>query len=48
MMMDLKQTLKAGDRVPLKLTFEMPDKTRETLELNVEVRELTGAPKHNH
>lgn len=48
MMQDLKQTLKAGERVPLKLTFEMSDKTRETLELNVEVRELTGAPKHSH
>ena len=48
MMQDLKQTLKAGDRVPLKLTFEMADKTRETLELNVEVRDVTGAPRHNH
>jgi hypothetical protein len=46
MMMDLKQPLKAGDRVPLKLTFEMPDRTRETLDLTVEVRDVTGAPKH--
>jgi hypothetical protein len=48
MMLDLKQTLKAGDRVPLKLTFEMADKTRETLDLAVEVRDVTGAPKHGH
>jgi copper(I)-binding protein len=48
MMTDLKQTLKAGDRVPLKLTFEMADKTRETLDLTVEVRDVTGAPKHGH
>ena len=48
MMTDLKQTLKAGDRVPLKLTFEMADKSRETLDLTVEVRDVTGAPKHGH
>jgi len=48
MMMDLKQQLKAGDRVPLKLTFEMEDKTRETLDLTVEVRDVTGAPRHSH
>jgi len=46
--MDLKQQLKAGDRVPLKLTFEMEDKTRETLDLTVEVRDVTGAPRHGH
>lgn len=49
MMLDLKQQLKAGDRVPLKLTFEMADKSRETLDLTVEVRDLTGAQhKGNH
>ena len=48
MMQELRQQLKAGDRAPLKLTFEMADKTRETLELNVEVRDVTGAPKHSH
>jgi len=48
MMMDLKQQLKAGDRVPLKLTFEMADRKRETLDLSVEVRDVTGAPKHGH
>ena len=48
MMMDLRQQLKAGERVSLKLTFEMADKTRETLDLSVEVRDVTGAPKHGH
>jgi periplasmic copper chaperone A len=48
MMQELRQQMKAGDRAPLKLTFEMADKTRETLELNVEVRDVTGAPKHSH
>jgi copper(I)-binding protein len=48
MMQELRQQLKAGDRAPLKLTFEMADKTRETLELNLEVRDVTGAPKHSH
>jgi copper(I)-binding protein len=48
MLMDLKQTLKAGDRVPLKLTFEMADKKRETVDLSVEVRAVTGEKKHGH
>ena len=46
MMLDLRQQLKPGDRVPLKLTFEMADKVRQTLDLSVEVRDVTGAPKH--
>jgi len=48
MLMDLKQQLKAGDHVPLKLTFEMADKKRETVELSVEVREVTGEKKQGH
>lgn len=48
MLMDLKQTLKAGDRVPLKLTFELAGGKRETIELEVEVRPLTGEPKRSH
>ena len=42
MMMGLKQQVKPGDRVPLTLTFEMPDKKRESLALSVEVRDLAG------
>jgi copper(I)-binding protein len=45
MLMDLRQTLKAGDRVPLKLTFEVAGGKRETVDLAVEVREVTGAHK---
>lgn len=48
MLMDLKRTLQAGDRVPLKLTFELAGKKRETVELDVEVRSVTGAPMHGH
>ena len=46
MMMGLKQQMKPGERVPLKLLFETADKKRETLELSAEVRDLTGARKH--
>lgn len=42
MLMALKQQMKAGERVPLKLTFELPDKRRETVELSVEVRDIAG------
>jgi copper(I)-binding protein len=48
MLMDLKRTLKAGERVPLKLTIETAGKKRETIELDVEVRHVTGEPKHAH
>ena len=44
MMMGLKQQMKTGERVPLKLTFELPEKKREVLELSVEVRDITGKP----
>ena len=45
MLLDLQKPLNAGDKVPLKLTFELANKKRETLDLNVEVRDLTGAAK---
>ena len=48
MLMDLKQTLRAGDRVPLKLTFELAGKKRETMEVDVEVRPVTGESKRGH
>jgi copper(I)-binding protein len=50
MMQGLKQPLKPGDRIPLRLTFEMRDGgTRDTLDVSVEIRELTGAPReHGH
>ena len=48
MLLDLKRTLNAGDRVPLRLTFELAGKKRETIELDVEVRQVTGEPKQSH
>lgn len=48
MFMGLKQQMKPGDRVPLKLTFELADKKRETLDLSVEVRDIKGEAKHGH
>lgn len=48
MLTDLKRTLKAGERVPLRLTFELAGKKRETVEVDVEVRSVTGEAKHGH
>jgi copper(I)-binding protein len=42
MFMGLRQQMKPGERVPLKLTFELADKKRESLELSVEVRDIAG------
>ncbi|OGA25782.1 MAG: hypothetical protein A3I02_04860 [Betaproteobacteria bacterium RIFCSPLOWO2_02_FULL_67_26] len=42
MFLELKQALKAGDRVPLKLTFELAGGKRDTVDLAVEVRTVTG------
>ncbi|MDE1950806.1 MAG: copper chaperone PCu(A)C [Burkholderiales bacterium] len=44
MLMDLKQTLKAGEEVPVTLVVEHADKQRETIELKVPV--LAAAPGH--
>jgi len=47
MLMDLKQQLKPGDRVPLTLVVEGKDGKRETLRVQAPVRALNdGAPKH--
>lgn len=42
MLMDLKQALKAGDTVPVTLTFEGADKKRETLEIQAPVKAMGG------
>ncbi len=42
MMMGLKQQMKAGDKVPLDLWLETADKKRETVSLQVEVRDIAG------
>lgn len=46
MLMGLKQQMKPGEQVPLKLTFELADKKRESLELMVEVRDIAGNRRH--
>lgn len=48
MLMELQKPLNAGDRVPLKLTFEMANKKRETFEFSVEVRDIKGQPAPPH
>ena len=48
MLTGLQQPLKTGDKVPMKLTFEFPDKKRETIDLSVEVRDIRGQPAKQH
>jgi periplasmic copper chaperone A len=50
MLMSLYKPLAAGDRVPLKLTFEIAGGKREIVDLRVEVRDITGrsAQPHGH
>jgi copper(I)-binding protein len=43
MLMDLKQPLKAGDSVPIKLKFQGKDGKPQELEVKAEVRDLTAA-----
>ena len=49
MLIDLKQALKAGDTVPVKLVIEGKDGKRETIDVNAPVRALAAGkiePKH--
>lgn len=49
MLMDLKQPVKNGETVPLKLTIEYPDKKRESINVSAQVRGLGTAPDaHQH
>ena len=48
MLMDLKQPLKKGEAVPIRLRFEAKDKTFKTIEINAQVRELGASPEHKH
>jgi len=48
MLTGLRRPLKAGDQVPLKLTFERGGGLRETADLQVRVRALTGGNPHGH
>jgi len=45
MLMELQKPLNAGDKVPLKLTFELANKKRETVDLTVDVRDVKGGAK---
>ena len=42
MFIGLKEQMKPGSHVPLKLNFELADKKRESVELQVEVRDIRG------
>ncbi len=42
MLMELVRPLSAGEQVPLRLTFELVNRQREILDLQVEVRDLKG------
>ncbi|MFM2446472.1 MAG: hypothetical protein RI936_919 [Pseudomonadota bacterium] len=49
MLMDLKQQLKAGEKVKLDLQFELRDKQRVTQPMEIEVRSvppMSGMPQH--
>jgi periplasmic copper chaperone A len=48
MLMDLKQPVKNGEMVPLKLTIEYPDKKRETVDVQAQVRGLGTSQEHLH
>ena len=48
MMMDLKQPVKAGDRVPLTLTFKQGDGQQTTTQVDAEVRGLNGQAAMQH
>ena len=49
MLIDLKQALKAGDKVPVTLVIEGKDGKRETLEVSAPVRALGGdKAEHKH
>lgn len=48
MLMDLKQPVKNGDMVALRLTIEYADKKRETVDVNAQVRGLGTSQEHQH
>jgi copper(I)-binding protein len=48
MLMDLRQALKPGDRVPLALTVQRPDSSRVVFTVEAEVRATAPATGHHH
>jgi periplasmic copper chaperone A len=48
MLMDLKQPVKNGESVPIRLTIEYPDQKREIVEVRAQVRGLGTTEDHQH
>jgi len=48
MLIDIKQPLKEGDRVPLTLTIRGSGDTQSTMKVEAEVRAMDGAAMHGH
>ena len=48
MLLDLKQQIKVGDVVPVKLVFEDRSKKRETIEVQAPARAGLGVPQADH
>lgn len=48
MLMHLPKPLNAGEKVPLRLTFELTGGKRQTIDLMVEVRDVRGEPARRH
>jgi copper(I)-binding protein len=48
MLIDLKRTLKSGEKVPLVLTVQRADGSRATLTVQAEVRAAGGMAMHHH
>ena len=46
MLIDLKRTLKAGERVELKLMLQDPQGVKSVVRVDAEVRALAGGPAH--
>ena len=46
MLFDLKQPMKVGEIVPIKLTIETADKKREVVEVNAQVRNMSDSMSH--
>lgn len=48
MLLDIKQPLKEGDKVPLTLTIQEAGGAQSTVKVEAEVRAVGGAPGHSH
>jgi periplasmic copper chaperone A len=45
MLINLKRELKEGETVPVVLTVELPDKSRQAITVKAEIRDITGIHK---